>query len=120
MLVINYYCLFKILNSCLKPEKKRLDDNRECGNCKEAKKKGKKKKANTLGFRSSSNIRQKAVVEGTFICQISSAVECLPANKYVQVLPTMISEMALLVAVRLLNVGATSFHFKIYKSVAIM
>lgn len=43
MLVINYYCLFKILNSCLKTEKKRLDDNRECGNCKEANKKGKKK-----------------------------------------------------------------------------
>lgn len=81
MLVVNYHCLFKILNSCLKPEKKRLDDNRESGACKEEKKFF--LKANTLWFSSSSNIRQKFVVERTFICQISSAVEFLPDNKYV-------------------------------------
>lgn len=46
-----------------------------------------------LGSRSSSDCRQKVIFKGIFICYISSESECLPTNKWFQVLPTMSSEM---------------------------
>lgn len=51
----------KILNSCLRPEggKKRIDDNRGSRNCEEE-----KKKLILWGTTSSSNYRQKVIVDG--------------------------------------------------------
>ena len=55
--------------------------------------KEKKKEGNTLGFQKQEQLQAEVTVEGIFICQISSDLECRPASKYFQVLLTMVSEM---------------------------
>lgn len=73
-----------------------------------------------MGSRSSSDCRQEVIFKGIFVCYISSESECLPTNKWFQELPTMSSEMPLLIAAILFDVRASSFPFEMCESVPVM
>lgn len=72
------------------------------------------------GSSSSSDCRQKVTVKRIRICYISSESECLPSNKWFQVLPTMSSEMPLLIAAVRFNASAPSFPFEMCESVPVI